>query len=53
MALAQWVLKLDRKEDGLAKTWLVAAAVIALLAAPCWLYRRYKTAHPDGWVRYV
>ena len=53
LALGQLAFKLDRNTDGLAKTWLGAALVIALLAAPCWFYRRYKAAHPDGWTRYV
>ncbi|MFT3839231.1 MAG: heparan-alpha-glucosaminide N-acetyltransferase domain-containing protein [Myxococcaceae bacterium] len=44
---------LDTHADGLAKTWLLAAAVIALLAWPCWLYRNYKRAHPNGWTRYL
>jgi uncharacterized membrane protein len=53
MALAELVLSLDTHRDGLAKTWLVAALVLALLAWPCVLYQRYKRAHPDGWTRYL
>ncbi len=45
--------KLDTHQEGLAKTWIGAALCIALLAGPCWLYRRYKRAHPDGWTRYL
>ena len=53
MAGVQTLFALDRKVDGLAKTWIAAGLVIALLAGPCWLYRRYKAAHPDGWTRYI
>ncbi len=53
MALAQLLVTFDRKSDGLLKTWLGAAMVITLLAAPCGYYRRYKAAHPDGWARYI
>ncbi|MBK7395260.1 MAG: hypothetical protein IPJ34_02885 [Myxococcales bacterium] len=35
------------------RPWLAAGAAIALLSWPCWRYRRYKAAHPDGWTRYV
>lgn len=52
-ALAQLILQLDRHSHGLAKTWLSAAIVVLVLAGPCWLYRRYKAAHPDGWTRYL
>ncbi len=50
---AQALLHLDRDHGGLAKTWLAAALAVAVLVGPCWLYRRYKAAHPDGWTRYV
>lgn len=53
IAGAQAVLALDTTTHGLAKTWLGAAAALAVLAWPCMLYRRYKAAHPDGWTRYV
>jgi uncharacterized membrane protein len=53
LALVQLVFDLDRKSNGLAKTWLGAALVVVALAGPCWLYRRYKAAHPDGWTRYI
>ncbi len=53
LALAEFALGLDRTEAGLAKTWVAAAAALALLAGPCWLYRRYKVAHPSGFARYV
>jgi len=53
MAGFEALAKLDTHENGLAKTWLSAAACVALLAGPCWLYRRYKRAHPDGWTRYL
>jgi uncharacterized membrane protein len=53
MALAQTVFAFDKKSDGLLKTWAAAALVILLLAGPCWWYRRYKAAHPDGWTRYI
>ncbi len=53
MHLAQLILQLDPTADGLAKTWIAAALDIAILAGPVWLYRRYKTAHPNGWTRYI
>lgn len=53
MQLARWVFGIDRQTHGLAKTWIGAALTIALLAGPCWMYRRYKRAHPDGWTRYI
>jgi uncharacterized membrane protein len=52
-AAAQLLLDLDRDSYGLAKTWISAALVVLALAGPCWLYRRYKSAHPDGWTRYL
>ncbi|MGD0524547.1 MAG: heparan-alpha-glucosaminide N-acetyltransferase domain-containing protein [Polyangiaceae bacterium] len=53
MRAAQEVLRLDRQSAGLAKTWVAAAVVLAVLVAPCAWWRRYKRAHPDGWARYV
>ncbi len=53
LGLAQLTLGLDRTREGLPKTWLAAAAMLALLAWPCWLYRRYKAAHPESFTRYV
>lgn len=53
MLLAQTWLKLDVHTYGLTKTWLGAALTIGLLAAPCFYYRRYKAAHPNGWTRYL
>ena len=53
MAGVQQVLGLDTHVDGLLRTWVAAGLTLAVLAGPCWLYRRYKAAHPDGWTRYV
>jgi uncharacterized membrane protein len=53
MAGAQAILDLDVHAEGLAKTWIGAALAIAILAGPCWFYRRYKSAHPDSWTRYI
>jgi uncharacterized membrane protein len=53
LGLAQLILQLDPHEHGLAKTWIAAALDVLVLAGPVWLYRRYKTAHPDGWTRYI
>ncbi len=53
MAGLEAIAGFDRTTDGLAKTWLGAAFTLAVLAGPCVWYRRYKTAHPDGWTRYV
>jgi uncharacterized membrane protein len=53
MAGAQALFGWDRAEYGLLKTWVGAGVTIAVLAWPCWWYRRYKAAHPDGWARYV
>ncbi len=38
---------------GVASAYLGAAAVVALLYAPCRRYRAYKAAHRSGWVRFV
>jgi uncharacterized membrane protein len=38
---------------GLTKTYLSAAAILVLLYPLCARYRRYKSAHPDGWTRYI
>jgi uncharacterized membrane protein len=38
---------------GLVKTYVAAAAALVLLYPLCVLYRRYKSAHPDGWTRYI
>ncbi len=53
MLAAQEVLRLDTSTLGLAKTWGVAGAALAVLLWPCARYRRYKAAHPEGWTRYV
>lgn len=53
MAATQALFGFDKNAYGLEKTWLCAAVVLALLAWPCWRYRQYKAAHPDGWTRYV
>jgi peptidoglycan/LPS O-acetylase OafA/YrhL len=53
MLLASKILDLDPRSDGLLKTWVAAALVLAVLAGPTWLYRRYKRAHPDSWTRYI
>jgi len=53
MAGVQALLQLDVHAAGLEKTWGAAALTLLLLAAPCWFYRRYKSAHPNGWTRYV
>jgi uncharacterized membrane protein len=53
MAGTQLLLGWDKASYGLEKTWLAAAVTLALLAWPCAAYRRYKSAHPDGWTRYV
>lgn len=38
---------------GLGATYAIAAVVVAVLYPACRAYRRYKTAHPDGWTRYL
>ena len=53
MAAVQGLFALDTHADGLVKTWASAALTLAVLAGPCWFYRRYKTAHPNGWTRYI
>jgi len=53
MFVTQKILELDRSSHGLLKTWIAAVLVLAVLAGPCWLYRRYKRAHPDSWTRYI
>jgi uncharacterized membrane protein len=53
MAAVDGLFAFDAHANGLLKTWGAAALTLALLSGPCWLYRRYKSAHPDGWTRYV
>lgn len=53
LAAVQAGYRINRYSDGLAKTWISAALAVVVLAGPCWMYRRYKAAHPDGWTRYV
>ncbi len=53
LQLVQQGFKLDRNAYGLTKTYLAAAAVLVVLYPLCARYRRYKTAHPDGWTRYL
>jgi uncharacterized membrane protein len=51
--VADYVFHIDHETYGLAKTYLGAAAVLGALYPLCRVYRRYKTAHPQGWTRYV
>ena len=53
MAAFQSIFELDNKQNGLEKTWIAAGVTVVVLAWPCWLYRRYKAAHPDSWTRYI
>lgn len=53
MRVAGWALGVDPHHDGLAHTWLGAGLALGALAGPCWLYRRYKAAHPNGLTRYL
>ncbi len=53
LAAAQALLGLDPRTHGLSKTWLGASLTLALLLWPCAWYRRYKSAHPDGWARFI
>jgi uncharacterized membrane protein len=53
MMEVQELFAIDPQQHGLAKTWIAAGATLAFLAGPCWLYRRYKARHPNGWTRYV
>jgi len=38
---------------GLAWTYVGAVAVVAVLYPLCRAYGRYKTAHPNGWTRFI
>ena len=53
LGAASLALRLDRTRDGLLKTYVAAAVVLAVLYPPCVRYRRYKAAHPNGWTRYI
>jgi uncharacterized membrane protein len=53
LGVASLLLRLDRKQHGLLKTYLAAAAVLIALYPLCRMYRRYKATHPDGWTRYL
>lgn len=39
--------------DGLARTYLIALIMCALLYPACLAFRRYKQAHPRSWVRFI
>lgn len=41
------------KTEQLGVTYLAAALTISLLVPLCYWYRRYKTAHPTSWVRFL
>jgi hypothetical protein len=51
--LSEKFLGVDRNSYGLTKTYVAAAAVLLLLYPLCARYRRYKSANPDGWTRYI
>lgn len=53
LALAGIVLHVDKAHGGLWKTCLGALAVLLFLYPACRWYRGYKSAHPDGWTRYI
>ena len=53
LAASSLLLRLDRQQHGLLKTWVAAAVVLLALAPLCARYRRYKAAHTDGWTRYI
>jgi uncharacterized membrane protein len=40
-------------KGGVWRAWAATAAVVLALYPLCARYRRYKTAHPDGWTRYI
>ncbi|MDB4969637.1 MAG: uncharacterized protein JWN44_5326 [Myxococcales bacterium] len=44
---------LSRDTHGLLKTYVATAAIIVVLYPLCARYRRFKSAHPDGWTRYI
>ena len=52
LLLAAWSLGVSHQR-GLPETFIATAGVIGLLYPCCRWYRRYKTTHPNGWVRYV
>lgn len=41
------------RSEGLAATYLSAALAIVVLLPLCSAYRRYKSAHPETWVRFL
>ena len=49
---ASYLFDLHRHAS-LGGTYLAAALTVGALAPLCVLYRRYKSAHRDGWTRYV
>jgi uncharacterized membrane protein len=53
LQLVEQLFHFDRESYGLAKTYVGAAAVLLVLYPLCVRYRRYKSAHPDGWTRYI
>lgn len=51
--IVAFVSHADRHQHGLVKTYAATAIVLVLLYPLCVRYRRYKSAHPDGWTRYI
>jgi uncharacterized membrane protein len=52
LVLAAHVLGVEHSL-GLGATYAITAVVVAVLYPACRAYRRYKTAHPEGWTRYL
>lgn len=50
--LAAWVFGL-RDKLGLVSCYVGALAVLVVLYPACSFYQRYKSAHPQGWTRYI
>jgi uncharacterized membrane protein len=53
MKVVQWALAIDTGSHGLEKTWIAGLATVGVLLWPCAWFRRYKSARPGGWTRYI
>jgi hypothetical protein len=42
-----------REKFGVGSAYLGGAAIVLALFPACLRYRRYKRAHPNGWIRYL
>jgi hypothetical protein len=52
LGLPAWIFGV-RGQLGIASAYVGALSVLVFLYPACLWYRRYKSAHPDGWARWI